>query len=393
MKSMLNNFVTTLNLTRTEKPTISLDQHTEKKLSLESCDVSIIGCHELDEVTYGFWLDLHRSNPELESPNFHPEYTKAVDSVRDDVRIAVIRDDEGELVGIFPFQQSGECSAFPAGNRMNDYHGVMTAPGVEIDPVALLKKLNIKRLTFHAISTNREPFEKYQFEMIPSYSLDMSSGLDTYMDWLCKRSRTIKELPRKNRGLERDFGPVRFEHNCKSLDVLDHVIELKRKKYQRTKIFDILSVDWASNLLRAIHQEEVDGLRSSLSVLWANDTLVAAHFGMVSGDVMQYWFPAFDPEYSKYSPGLQLLVDLIRSNSEAGINKIDFSYGSSRYKETFANSQRDVIFGQVNSNPLMFQLAKQRYQLRIKLKGVPMKKHLKVVLRMLYPGYGNWHYR
>ena len=195
------------------------------------------------------------------------------------------------------------------------------------------------------------------------------------------------------RDRSRDFGQVRYEHYCDRSEVLEKLIELKREKFSRTNTFDILSVDWASNLLREMFKFQDDSFRGILSVLWANESMVGAHFGMISGDVMQYWFPVFDKRYAKYSPGLQLLSNTIRCACDEGIKRIDLSYGHSKFKEMFANEQETVQLGLVNFNPLAFQIAKQRYHLRYKLKSIPLKTQIKYFLRKVYPQYGSWHFK
>ena len=50
-----------------------------------------------------------------------------------------------------------------------------------------------------------------------------------------------------------------------------------------------------------------------LSGLYIGEKLVAAHFGMRSRRVLHWWFPAYDPELGKYSPGAQLLLELSRA--------------------------------------------------------------------------------
>lgn len=373
-------------------PTVLLP-HSNQTLSGEKFVIDVVTIDEIDDRVYEFWLELHQNDPQLRSPNFHPDFTQAVASVRDDVRIALLRFPDGELAGIFPFQLNSDDSASPVGGRMNDYHGVLMAPGIDFELTELFSCLGLKRFSFHAVSPNTEKFDEYKFATLPSFSIDLSNGSEKYLQDACAASRTLKELPRKGRGLIRDFGPIRMEHHCKSAEVLEQLIELKSGKYVSSNTFDILSVDWAANLLRAIHRNPNPDFGSLLSVLWAGDSIVAAHFGLVSGGVMQYWFPAFDPNYSKYSPGLQLMVDLVEYAGQNGIDRIDLSYGSSRYKTMFSNSEQTVLYGQVNQNSLAFQLAKQRYHLRNKLKEIPLKKQLKYVLRQVYPGFGGWNFK
>ena len=69
-----------------------------------------------------------------------------------------------------------------------------------------------------------------------------------------------------------------------------------------------------------------------LSSLYAGDKLVALHLGMRSGTTFHYWFPAYNPQYSKYSPGFMLLMHLIQESAEKGIRMIDLGAGDEQYK-------------------------------------------------------------
>ena len=358
-----------------------------------SFEIDLVPVSEIGGELERFWMELHESDLQLRSPNYHPDFTRAVAAVRDDVKVAVMRSRKGTILGILPFQQLTDQLADPVGGRMNDYHGMLLAPGVNFDIGTLLHRIEIRRFEFHSVSANREQFERYQFVTLPSYSVDLSEGRDHYLNWARKNSKTLSRLPQKVRALERDHGPVRFEYDCDSAEVLEKLIQLKRDKYVRTNTFDILSVDWAANLLRKIHHFKKHDFRGILSVMWAQDAVVAAHFGMIAGDVMQYWFPVFDNRYSKYSPGLQLMMNCIRCASGSGIERIDLSYGHSKFKVLFANEEEDVLYGQVNFDPIRFQVAKQRYRLRMKLKELPFIEQAKFLLRKVYPGYGRWHFK
>ena len=355
--------------------------------------VQVIDCDRLDEELLQFWVGLHQNESQYSSPNFHPDFTKAVAKVRDDVRIGVIRHANGQLAGVFPFQKLSEHTADTVGGRMNDYHGVMHAPEVRIDLDSLLLKLGIKTFAFHAVSANKERFEDYQFVALPSFCIDLSDGCENYMNWAKGNSQTVKRMPQKIRAIARDHGSLRFEFDCQQSDVLEKVILMKRQKYNRTNTFDILSVEWAANLLREIHQVRNSDFRSLMSVLWAGDSIVAAHFGMISGEVLQYWFPVFDYRFSKYSPGIQLMMNTISQSCKTGISRIDLSYGQSKFKEMFANQDEEVLFGKVSINRLAFQVAKQRYLMRMRLKKLPLKEPAKYLLRKVFPGYGRWHFK
>ena len=171
------------------------------------------------------------------------------------------------------------------------------------------------------------------------------------------------------------------------------MIELKRAKYQRSKTFDILGVEWAADLLREIAEIQTPDFQGILSVLWAGDELVAVHFGMLSGDVLHYWFPVYVPKFSKYSPGTELMLRVAQGAAENGIAKVDLGFGDDPYKTRFCNGREQVSSGRYGFSRIGFEAAKRKYELRKKLKQIPLKPLAKKMLRKVFPGYGQWNFK
>ena len=353
----------------------------------------IIVARDLDQVLYDKWLNFFECNPDLDSPYFHPEFTKCVANVRNDIEIAVFRDGDENITGFFPFQRVSDGFGQAIGGRMNDFAGIISRNQLTSNPKWLLDQLDLNRFDFHALVTQDQSLAPYVFEQLPSYYIDLSGEWSDYLSFVRKNSSTIKRLPQKIRALRRDVGDLSFEFESKDVNALEQLIELKRNKFINTNTFDILSVDWAANLLRQVHGSNRDGFRGILSVLRAGDNLVAAHFGMISGNVLHYWFPVYAPQYAKYSPGLQLMLETCKTAHRFGIKKIDMSYGESSFKDKFCNQTSSVNYGSIMFNPVKHYLAKQRYFTRLRLKQIPMKDTLKVLLRKVFPEYGKWHFK
>jgi CelD/BcsL family acetyltransferase involved in cellulose biosynthesis len=82
-------------------------------------------------------------------------------------------------------------------------------------------------------------------------------------------------------------------------------------------------------------------------VLYAGDRPVAAHFGIRSETVLSWWFPAYDVDCSRYSPGLVLLLRLAEAAAAAGILQVDLGKGHEAYKESFKSADVEVAEGWV----------------------------------------------
>ena len=218
-------------------------------------------------------------------------------------------------------------------------------------------------------------------------------GWEGYRKWVRKHSSTVKRQGQKTRNLEKAVGPIRFEFDSHEGDVLERLIELKSSKYQRTNTFDILGVQWAADLLRELQNVKQPNFRGILQTMWAGDELVCVHFGMLTDKTLHYWFPIFDHQYARYSPGTEMMMRVAQEGCEQGIEKLDLGYGDDPWKFKFCNGNTQVLYGQVNFNPIELKVARTRYVVRHKLKQMPMKPLAKSLLRKVFPGFGQWNFR
>ena len=337
------------------------------------------------------WREIRATKDCYRSPYFDLGFIRAVDRIRGKVEIAVVNDRSGAIIGFFPFRRTSLHRAEPVGGLLNDVHGIMVLDGIELSIEKVMEDCRLARFSFHSMPIESVS-EKFIFRKNLSYNIDLSDGWDAYIAWAKQHSSTIKRQPQKSRAMQ-SLGDIRFEFDCVDESAMNHLIALKRAKYQRSRTFDILGVKWASELLKDIQHVSQSGFQGLLSVIWKDDEMIAAHFGMISGNVLHYWFPTFDNRYHKYSPGTQLILQVAEEASTRGITMIDFGYGDDPYKLKFCNGRQHVACGQVNFNPLAFQFAKQRHYFRNQLKKIPMKSAAKMVVRGVFPEFGHWNFK
>ena len=250
----------------------------------DSLSVQIIGAESLCGAVEEQWNRFRASNPVFKSPYFDIRFTRAVAQVRDDVRIAVAQVQD-KIVAILPFQENKPGHAVPVGGLLNDWHGILGKQDPEVLQ-KILKAADLQSFKFHAINAQDDSLKKYYFREFNSHYLDLSGGWDEYRTWVRKNSIAVKRQGQKTRALGRQVGEVRFEFESESANQLERLIELKRARYNNSNTFDILGVTWASNLLRELHQVRDPNFRGVLSILWAGDMLVGAHFGMVTDETL-----------------------------------------------------------------------------------------------------------
>ena len=372
-------------------PDSQLQQLPVSPSSLQQVEVVRKRFLDLTDAEIALWKSIHATYPSLSSPYYHPEFTAAVDTVRDDVEVALLKNELDQIVAFFPFQLNGRC-ATPIGGLLNDFHGVIGDPRVKIDLANLCESLDLANFKFHAL-VDPGIFEDYSYRKLDSHYIDLSKGFDQYHQWARNHSSTIKRQPQKTRRLIKDIGELRFEFDCDDHRVLEKLIQLKRQKYQRSKTFDILSVEWAANTLREIFIRSDDNFGGQLSALWAGDELIAAHFGMANDQILHYWFPVFDPRFARYSPGTILMMESCKAAAEQAIHRIDLSYGDDQYKFKFANAASTVHAGFLTFSLLKKLIQRSRFETRLMLKKIPLKQQAKSVLRLVFPSFGGWNFR
>jgi CelD/BcsL family acetyltransferase involved in cellulose biosynthesis len=105
-----------------------------------------------------------------------------------------------------------------------------------------------------------------------------------------------------------------------------------------------------------------------LSLLYAGKQLVAGHLGMRSRTVWHYWFPAYDRQFAKFSPGLILLLKMAQEAEELGLRCIDLGTGLTLYKRRLMNAAVSVAEGSVERSSCLLLSRSLKRNLKALLK-------------------------
>jgi CelD/BcsL family acetyltransferase involved in cellulose biosynthesis len=312
--------------------------------------VSVVRAAELDAATLARWLALQDSNPALGSPYFSPEFTLAVDAVRDDARVAVL--EEGNTItGFFPYQSRWGMGT-PVGGIFSDHHGVIGAPGSRWDWGRILKASGLAYWKFDHLAAAQAPLVALKQDTSPG--LDLSQGFAAYKSSrLDAGGRRIGEIDRKARKLAREVGPLRFEAHDNDRVVFETVLRLKSQQCQRTGVPDVFAAPWTRALVERIRATDAPHFAGRLSALYAGDTLVAAHLGMRSRQVWHWWFPTYERDYARHSPGAQMLLHVAQAAATQGCRMLDLGKGDTAYKHSFADCSLPLVEGLVMRPALM----------------------------------------
>ena len=283
------------------------------------------------------WAAIRQGVPSLASPYFSPIFTSIIASAHEDVRVTIL-EDNGEPVGFFPFQRGRFGTGLPVGTILSDFHGAVVAPDVPWDAQAMIRASGLKLWEFHHLLTSQAAFEPFHHILRDSMQIDLEAGFETYLaDVEAAHGHSMRHLRRKTRKLEREHGLLSFVHHDADPAALETLVNWKADQYTKTGTVNILEHRWVRDVLGRVHATQSEDFQGLLSFILAEGRPVAAHLGMRSAGALHYWFPAYDPEFAPYSPGLILLLKLAEASRAAGVDTVDLGTGDYEFKRMLMN--------------------------------------------------------
>ncbi|GAA1009347.1 GNAT family N-acetyltransferase [Streptomyces thermogriseus] len=315
-------------------------------------DISVYRPGELSAADRAAWTAMQSKAhlhglEELANPFLSPEFALAVGSCRRGVRIAVIRE-RGEPAAFFPFQRTATGVGRAIGLGLSDCQGLVHRPGFTWDARELLRACKLAIWEYDHLVAGQEPFEAGATGTFASPVMDVDQGYDVYLRELRARSPSFLRGTRaKERRLGRDVGPVRYVHDERDPAVLRTLMSWKSAQYRRTGRSDRFAHAWITALVTRLFHTRSDPFAGILSVLYANGRPVAAHFGLRTERVLSSWFPAYDPAYGRFSPGLIMYLHMAEAAADDGIAHIDLGRGQKRYKDSLKTRELHVSEGWV----------------------------------------------
>ncbi|MFJ4471469.1 GNAT family N-acetyltransferase [Streptomyces sp. NPDC089424] len=303
--------------------------------------------------------------PDLANPFLSPEFALAVGRCRRGVRIAVARED-GEPAAFLPFQRTATGVGRAVGLGVSDAQGVVHRPGFTWDARELLRACGLAVWEFDHLVEGQRPFEAHASGTFPSPVIDVDQGYDAYLAGLRDRSpKFTRSTLAKERKLGRDAGEVVYVHDERDPAVLRTLMGWKSAQYRRTGRSDRFAHEWITRLVERLFHTRSDQFAGILSVLYAGGRPIAAHFGLRTERVLACWFPAYDPAYAKYSPGLVLHLRMAEGAAADGIAHLDLGRGPKEYKDSLKTREILVSEGWVTRrHPVAFGYRARRAPVR-----------------------------
>ncbi|GAA4790027.1 hypothetical protein GCM10023220_13880 [Streptomyces ziwulingensis] len=293
------------------------------------------------------WRELGAGAEVPQNPFLDPGFTRAVGRFRAGTRVAVLQED-GTPVGYFPFERGTFGRGRAVGLGVSDSQGAVLSPQVRLDARRLLRACSLSSWEFDNLAEGQHAFAPYAAEELAVPVVDLDGGFGHYLEKLRGSAPGfVRQTLAKERRLVRQVGEVRFVYDSHDPAVLRELMRWKSAQYRRTGRRDRFAQEWISGLVHLLARGDDPECRGLLSVLYAGDRPVAAHFGLRSPTVLSWWFPAYDRAYGKFSPGLVLHLRMLEAAAADGVRLVDLGSGPARYKTTLKTRDLWVYEGAV----------------------------------------------
>ena len=317
------------------------------------------------------WLKITRNNDGFSSPFFSPYFALAVAQAVPEKCFVTIAFRDGQACGFFPFQYANPFfgRAERIGLYLSDYNGYIAEQPLEAGQLTtLLTASGIHQYAFDHLHEHQKRLGIDAEFIREGTATQLLDGFEQY--WKGREmavGRFTKDTVRSINKISTAVGPLRFQFHSADSDDLQNLIDCKRRQYQQTGVNDVMSSAWTQRCLGNLHAIQNRHFRGVLSSLYAGDTLISAHFGIAANSVLHYWFPAYNPEYSAYSPGRLLFYFMAKHAREHGITTIDNGMGAQKHKSDFANHTYQLGVGALRRKTLRCLLLRAQDYLNYRL--------------------------
>lgn len=307
--------------------------------------VSIFKPQELDLAEIERWHQAQVQTPAWNSPFLHPAFAIAVARRREDTRVLVAEDHVGRHAW-FAFHRRSSALARPAGAPVSDYQGLVCEPEFAAAPKDALREAGIAVLPFSALSDPNADFANDTTHTEASQVVDLSAGPDNYFaDRDTVHRRHFKKMRQRARNMERDFGSGELVEDNADESLWQFLMDAKHAQYARTRKLDVLTIPWIAALLENLRQNGHHGLAGRLFGYRVGDQWAAAEFGLHAHGIYHSWIAAYDPQFSRISPGLLLMHGILEQAVDLNISQMDLGRGHEHYKKYYANSLLSLSAG------------------------------------------------
>lgn len=309
--------------------------------------IKTIPFSELSHDIEASWLGWIAADSRHQSPFLHPEFSRAVNTATNDVECAIAFEND-KPVSILPFQRIGKRAAGPVGGYLSDQQGWISSPGQRLHFTNLLDSTELRSFRFHMLPLGETPDLSCMALRRTTVYADIANGFESYE---AKKkllgSNVVSKLAQKERKISNEVGPLRIDLGY-SNESFESFLQWKDDACRKRCVKNILATKPALLTVRSLIKSSKDDrhdFRLQYCRLMAGDSLVAVHLGLICHNRLAAWLPAYNPLFYRYSPGLLILMQLLRNCEQWGIHRVNFGTGEQPFKNRFMTDKATMLEG------------------------------------------------
>jgi len=304
------------------------------------------------------WKNIQAQSFDLQQAFLSYSFCSAVAANNPFVRICIIKKHQ-DIVAFLPFQFKDKLHeklriAERVGGELSDYFGIVAVPDFVIRMKSLASLTGLNLLHFTHLDDSQRTYGFCNESPERGLRIIIGASADNYFEKLKENNnKLVSDTGRRQRKIEKDIGPLRFCFNVQKemrKNILADLVQYKRDQYTRTDVLDSLKDQWKQQVLFQLLSTEDHFCKGILSTLYAGDVWVASHFGLQCNDALHFWFPVYNKDLAKYSPGRLLMKQVIMNapSQHPPIAIIDRGAGVSKAKTDFANAEHIYYRGEIS---------------------------------------------
>ena len=337
--------------------------------------IDVVPALELSPETSARWSAAQSAAPRFDSPFLSPQWVQAVARAQgpdSGVQVAIQHDTAGAPAAFLPVRRRGG-TAMPVGAPMCDYQALVTRGDFQAEPRAMLRAMDVSRFDFCHMQADDPAFRGHGRGQCTSWIVDLADG---YAAYEAQRKAAgigvLKDIDKKRRKAERETGVARFTALSDSRADFEQLLVWKRAQLAATGQTDLFKTPWVMRLIEALRETRGADFGGGLYTLHLGDDLAAVHFHLRGGGTIHGWLIAHDPRFERYSPGLLLFQDILKSLDAGPYRRLDLGAGDYRFKRELSNRQQMVMFGFLGAPSVSTLARKAVYSMREMAEALPL---------------------
>ena len=274
--------------------------------------------------------------------------------------LLLIRDEEGEIVGIAPLMISRRLPFL--GRRLREVEFIGSGKCDYHDLIVVSRRNETVNRIFDFFSNEYHSWDWIRLRNVPESSpnfgsllevkgykkvkqvvelclyIRMASNWESYFQMRGKNLR--RDIKKKRRRLNK-IGKISFAASGNVSEApVNQLKQIHEKKFrstgEKTTFFYGKEMDFFERIYKTF---QANGW-SKIFLLKVDGRIIGYRYGFIYGQKYYDWVTSFDPEFFEYSPGKILVGEVIKFTMNENISEFDFLRGDEQYKLKWADLSR-----------------------------------------------------